>query len=164
MIKEQQIEDQFVLHPKQLDSNVYKHIYNTILEKNKNSCNSQCGYILDISEDDIQIINNQVSRINENIVVTVKYRAKTCLPMVGDTINANINVIMECGIFFEIYDVVNILVMKHELELKGYTLTNDSLIHEQYKTVYSKGDRMKIRITKSKFDNGKFIYIGELSN
>lgn len=160
MIRVNTIRDEVCLDPQDLDHNVYSYIKKHVSEKNNQRCHRQYGYILNISDDTIRILGNTISRVDEKIIVQVEYNAKTLLLEVDDILEANINIIMSCGIFLNIHNVIDILVTKDKLEKQGFRLYEDHVQRQDSK--YSKGDKLKIQIVKTKYDKGKFLYIADV--
>lgn len=160
MIEVRKIRDEVSLTPEQLDSNIYKHITKSVNNKNIKKCHKEYGYILNIKEDNVKVLDNELSRTDDKVIVTVEYEAETLFLHVGDEIDASINVIMSCGVFLNIHNVIDILITKDTLDTKQIIIYDEYLMSND--TKYIKGDSMKIRIIKSKYDKGKFLYIAEV--
>lgn len=154
------IHDTISIDPTQLTTNIFSYIKNIVNKKNKLTCHKQYGYILDIQDENIKIIENEISPIDHNIIVKVKYTANTLLPRVGDIMDGVINVVLSCGVFFKVCDVIDVLVTRTSLESNQFVLKDNYIVKNKKK--YAQGDHLKIKIVKSKYDHGKFIYIAEL--
>lgn len=150
------IEKNVPLEPRFLDGNISEHILSHL--KTMNEPSKEYGHILDI----VKIIEyglGTVSRISMHIIFPVKFLAKTLKPEEGKTIEAEVTMISQYGIFL---GIGSLKILVPYSGMKGYTFKpGDSPYFEGKKSI-RKGDNLKVRIKHVKFERKTFSCIAEL--
>lgn len=137
-----------------------KGINNIILDKLhklKGSCSKEDGYIVDI-KNDINIIDNVISRATNKIIFEIEYYIEHIIPEKGIEIECEVCLIFNYGILVNYKKNIKILIPNKYLT--EYKYDEGSFIKGKY--IINKGDIIKVKLLDFKYENREYSCIGKL--
>ena len=108
------IQKRISLPYKFLNSSLKEHIFNYIQNSIGDECSKEYGYIIDIKKD-FEIIDHEISRLKNELIFLLAFKADTLKPESGDEIDGQVCMIFSDGIFVNIKDKLKILVPSSNL-------------------------------------------------
>lgn len=148
---------QICIEPRFIDDNVPHQIEKKIKEKYVNKCNKTYGYVLDVQ--DIEIIDNKISRTGGNVFYTVKCKISSLKPQIGSRYVGNVCMIYEAGIFVDVQDKFKVLIPSDTLE--GYKYDSEEEFFKKKGKVIKEESEIKLEITNVEFSDGIYNCIGK---
>ena len=153
------IQKRICLPYKFLDSSLKDHICNHIKESLGEECSKDHGYILDI-QDDIEIVDHEISRLKNDLIFTVSFKADTLKPQPGDEVTGEVCMIFSDGIFVNIKDKLKILVPSTNLMEYEYNHDENLFSAEGKKIVV--GDVVNLVVQASMYNKNKISCFASL--
>jgi DNA-directed RNA polymerase subunit E'/Rpb7 len=151
------------LLPKYFGNRSIIHIEEQLKEKLLNKCFKKYGYITDV--DDIKIISNKLASANSMAIFVVSCDITTIKPIVGDTIEATVNMTFQSGILAEIYKKLKVFIptdrIKDNWEYDGSPTSNGCpFINKTTGESINFGSTITVTIKTTKFEEDSFSCIG----
>ena len=146
------------LEPNFFNEKIEEHIFNKIIEKYTNYCDEKYGYIIKIY-DGFTIKNNFLSNVNSCAYFTIKFKAKSLKPEIGDEIEANVFFIHSNGIMCKINEKLKIAISKKNIE--DYEYLNNMFVKDS--EFIKLGDKIKVIITSIRYEGKSFHLLGTFS-
>lgn len=151
------------LESKYLDSDFSTALYEKINNTFRNKCTANDGYIISVDKD-IAILGNEINMYG-TCVFNVKYNIQTLKPQEGQELEGVIKIIVDVGIFVEIFEKMNVFIPQEKLAKKKYVYNEENGVYIREST--SKKSKtlqvdqlIKVKIEKINFENNNFASIG----
>ena len=156
------IKKRICLPYKYLNSDLKGHILKYIKNNLQGDCTKEYGYITDIkcNENELEIIDHEISRISSDLLFTVSFKADTINPQKGDEVTGNVCMIYEDGIFVNVQDRLKILVPSSNL--LEYEYDEDKNCFKNETSEINIGNEVKVLIEASMFNKRKINCFGSL--
>ena len=148
------------IEPQFLNNNIMSNLLIKLREITLNECTKKYGYILEVIRI-INVIDNQISSANSDIVFTVKFEAIILKPEVNSIFEGEVCMIIKDCVFLDVKKRLKVLVQLGDL---GYKLDNNTncIVKDNHKI--SQGDILKVKITGVKYCKQRFNCFGNLVN
>ena len=143
-----------------LDSSLKEHIFEHVKESLHDECSKEYGYILDIKKG-IEIIDHEISRLRNDLIFTVSFKANTLNPRTGDEVEGDVCMIFSDGVFVNIKDKLKILVPCSNLLEYTYNHDENSFIRKDGKKIMM-GDIIKLVVQASMYNENKISCFASL--
>lgn len=143
-----------------LDSSLKDHIINHIQDSLGDECSKEYGYILSI-KDDFKIIDHEISRLRNDLIFLVSFKADTLKPESGDEVEGDVCMIFSDGIFVNIQDKLKILVPSSNLVDYEYNHDNDTFEKKGGKNI-KVGDIITVVVQASMYNKNKISCFASL--
>ena len=151
------LEEKISLHPKYVNSNINKYLYDKLNLDYKNKCLQKSGYILDIYPD-FTILDNNIYSSTNSIILNVRIKMKVLKPEVGTKLKVVVLHVLKNGILTECQNVLKIFIPSNNINnMKFDSLKNCFTYNE---TTINRTDTIEIEISKVRYENNKFDCIG----
>lgn len=159
MLEVIRITDKVCISPEFLNSNINIHILDKIKETKINDCNKENGYIIKIRKL-LKILDNNISKVNCDLIFTVVYEAEVLRPEIGKTFEDKVCMVFSSGLFVNVMDKFKVLIPITCLQ--NYLFENNSFINRINKNTILEGDTVKFEITSIKYSKKKFNCIAKI--
>lgn len=157
------LEHNITLESKYLNKDVEKHILNKLKNVMKNKSSLELGYIIDVIKI-IKLGDNKISSVNSLAVFNVTFEAETLKPVDGLEVEGHACMLSSDGIFVDVLGKLNIIIPAGDIEDFSYDLMKSVVTcNKMYKkTSIEKGEKMRVEIIVTKYEDKKFKCIGKL--
>ena len=145
------------LAPQFIDQFIMKHLYTVLIDKITNTCSRQFGHIIKINNI-ISIEDQYIDRFHSDIHFIVKFEATTLLPTPGLETTGEICMVYEDGIFVNIQSLQKLLIPS--CTLSDYNFNASENYFSNGVVILNKNKIITIKITDSKYQDGKFSCLG----
>lgn len=136
-------------------------IMHTLLKKMKekfdNKCYKEHGYIKSVNSV-IDIVDNYSSRTSKKEVFIVKASGERLLPRINMILNAKIEKVLKIGVYLILESLRILVPLKN---LKDCSVDGSNIVFPSG-TRKEVGDFIDIKILEIKYENKKFMAIGEI--
>jgi len=147
------IERRVYINPKYLNSDINQHIFDEVSRTSLNECTKKYGHILSIKHI-IDIVNI------EDTIFKVKFEAETLKPEPKNIFTGVVCMVYKDGIFVNICNKQKMLIPS--ITIKGYVFDEVNSEYVNGKKRIKEGDKIKIMVTASKYNNKNFSCVGSL--
>jgi DNA-directed RNA polymerase subunit E'/Rpb7 len=155
------IEKKIFLEPKYFDENILDHLQKKI-QKSIETCDPEYGYIIKIYKK-FKIISNNISSAGIGVFFNVRFAINCLKPICGNDYIGKIILIFPTGIFVEIQKKIKVLIVGDKLKNYKYN-TLKSCFENNKNDTLKQDDEINIIIDSVKYENKKFICIGNLKS
>ena len=157
------LEQNITLESKYLNKDVEKHILNKLKNVMKNKSSLELGYIIDVIRI-IKLGDNKISSVNSLAVFNVTFEAETLKPVDGLEVEGQACMLSSDGIFVDVLGKLNIIIPAGDIEDFSYDLIKSVVTcNKKYKkTSIEKGEKLRVKILITKYEDKKFKCIGQL--
>ena len=154
------IEKKICLNSKYLNSNIYKHLLDTLINITSEMC-TQDGYILKINRI-VDILNHTIGRTNNDNIFNIKFEADIFKPQKNMKVTGNVCMIYKDGIFINIIDKQKMLIPTNNLKEYEYIEKSNIYKHKNTKNIITIGDNIKCIIKAVGYINKSYSCFGEI--
>lgn len=126
-------------------------------ERFENTCFKEYGYIKKI-DSIVNVVDNYSSRTTNKEIFIVKAKGERLLPKINMLLNAKIEKVLKIGIYLILESLRILIPLKNlkDCNIEGSNIVFPSGSRKQV------GDFIDIRILEIKYENKKFMAIGEI--
>lgn len=153
------IKKRICLPYKFLDSNIKEHIVDHIKNNLEGDCSKEYGYIFKINND-LEILNHEISRISSDLLFTVSFTADTINPKNNDEIEGEVCMIFSDGIFVNVKDRLKILIPVNNIPKYKYNEIDNTF--ECDNKIIKVGQKIDVIINATLFNKKKISCFGSL--
>lgn len=146
------------IHPKFLDENIEKAIKDKIYSIYLHKCEETIGYVNEIIDDSILILNNYISSAGTGIFFKVKFNVNSIKPKEGKEYEGKVCLIFDRGLLLEVFGSIKVFVPIDKTN--GYKFVNNFLVKD--KKIIKKDDIIQVKILTIKFEKKSYRCIGNL--
>ena len=154
------IEKKICLNSKYLNSNIYKHLLDTLINITSEMC-TQDGYILKINRI-VDILNHTIGRTNNDNIFNIKFEATIFKPQKDMKVTGTVCMIYKDGIFINIIDKQKMLIPTNNLKEYEYIEKSNIYKHKNTKNIITIGDNIKCIIKAVGYINKSYSCFGEI--
>jgi DNA-directed RNA polymerase subunit E'/Rpb7 len=144
------------IQPSYINSNIMKNVFSMLQNKYEKTCDEDDGLILSI--DEIQKVNNMISKDSSYIIFEITFTATVIKPEKGVKFSVKPSYILSSkGIFSKMYDNINIFVPESNIkDIKDWIYENDSYKNKKNGKVIDKNSEIQVIINDIKFNSTKY--------
>ena len=156
IMEESVIKVKLNIKPNCLTSQLKKFILEEINKIYLNSCNKKYGYIVKINKI-ISYKNNNLSNITNSIVFDIIFKALTLKPKIGITLDCNISMIFQHGIFANVNELKVLIPISNlgDFEINFQPKSTPCINNKKMKKKCEIDDQILVRVTEIRYDKKK---------
>ena len=150
------------LESKHLGLNIEKYLYGKINRNMTGNCYKDYGYIIKLHPE-IEIIDNEISSANSNVIFSVKICVDLLKPSIGNIYNGKVFMINDSGILAKIMGKMSIWISFNKLSEFTYNVSSDgsSACYTNEDIELKNGMDINVEITFFKYEDKNYSCIGK---
>jgi DNA-directed RNA polymerase subunit E'/Rpb7 len=156
------IEKKICLNSKYLNSNIYKHLLDTLINITSETCTQDFGYILKINRI-VDILNHTIGRTNNDNIFNIKFEADIFKPQKNMKVSGIVCMIYKDGIFINIINKQKILIPTSNLKEYDFIEKSNIYQHKNTKNIITIGDNIECIINAVGYINKSYSCFGEIN-
>lgn len=149
--------EKIYMEAKHLGPDISNNILNVIQKRMTGHCDQKNGYILDI-DDDIEIVDNDISNAGTGVFFTVKYTVYSLKPSKGDEFEGEVIMVFEDGVIIEVKKLMKIFISKSKLP--DYKFSKSKMRYKSKNKTISVGDILRAEVESIEYERRNFNCIG----
>lgn len=162
ILQEKEITTSFIMSPSELDHNWQKNLHAGVSKSLTGKCTFEHGYITNIKRI-LKILDQQVTRTNGHVQLSLKVLADVLKPQVGDNVDVVVEMIFPHGVFCYHRMVRMMLPLS---KCSDFMLKQDFsmsfLSHKTKNIVIRKNETIPVIIDDVRFENNLYTCIVSL--
>jgi len=135
------------------------YLINKLKEAIKDECTEDNGHVLYITNKNVEIVDHNISRLNNRLICIVKFTACVFKPVKSLSVFGTVVMILEDGIFITIFDKQKLLIPSIFLPEKFKFIDNSFISDDNCIKV---DDKLKVEITNVEYSNNEFNCLGKI--
>lgn len=147
------------IKPHQFTSDILKTIESDVKQKYEGSCTKKFGCLSNLRV--IKINNEKISTVSANAIFDVTVEADAIKPKKGLTLDVSISEMSDMSINSQVSNHIFIMIPKNKTEMK---YDKDTHVYFNNNKKLKIGDKVKVLIEVTEFNNESFQCIGSLIN